>query len=68
MGAIPGIDILTMGIQGAAVYVGGELAMRSIVPRKNSIPIIRFFKFILGFGIAVKSALFLTFHARSLTF
>ncbi|RCH99239.1 hypothetical protein CU098_010439 [Rhizopus stolonifer] len=63
MGAIPGIDILTMGIQGAAVYVGGELAMRSIVPRKNSIPIIRFFKFILGFGIAVKSALFLTFHA-----
>ncbi|KAI9270843.1 hypothetical protein BY458DRAFT_546988 [Sporodiniella umbellata] len=63
MSAVPGIDVATMAIEGAAVYVGSELAIRSILPKKTNSLLIQSLKFILGLSIAVKSALFLTFFA-----
>ncbi|CEG67429.1 hypothetical protein RMATCC62417_03862 [Rhizopus microsporus] len=52
-----------MALQGAAVAISAELALRCLSPKRNKIPHIRASKFILGLAMALKSCLFLSFHA-----
>lgn len=63
MAPVPGVSIITMAIQGASAYAGAELAIRSLFPKKNNILFITMCKFVLGFSMAIKTAIFLAFHA-----
>ncbi|KAG0765217.1 hypothetical protein G6F60_004995 [Rhizopus arrhizus] len=63
MAPVPSVSIITMAIQGASAYAGAELAIRSLFPKKNNILFITMCKFVLGFSMAIKTAIFLAFHA-----
>lgn len=56
--------VATIALQGASVGVSGELAIRSLFRKKDKTIQIRVGKFVLGSCMAIKSILFLSFHAR----
>lgn len=58
------IVVATMALQGAAVGVSGELALRALFQTNHKAAQVRYSKFFLGFFMAIKSVLFLSFHAR----
>jgi hypothetical protein len=58
------IVVATIALQGATVGVSGELAIRSLFRKKNKSAQVRFGKFTLGLFMAIKTILFLSFHAR----
>ncbi|CAO3654371.1 unnamed protein product [Mucor hiemalis] len=57
------IVVATIALQGAAVGVSGELAVRSLFRKKDKAATVRVGKFFLGLFMAVKSIFFLSFHA-----
>jgi uncharacterized membrane protein YcjF (UPF0283 family) len=58
------IVVATIALQGAAVGVSGELAVRSLFRKKDKAATVRVGKFFLGLCMFIKSVLFLSFHAR----
>lgn len=58
------IVVATIALQGAAVGVSFELALRSVFQANDKVGEVRLGKFFLGFFMAIKSLLFLSFHAR----
>jgi hypothetical protein len=59
-----GIVIATIALQGATVGVSGELALRVLFRKKDKAFSVRIGKFFLGFCMAIKTILFLSFHSR----
>lgn len=58
------LAVATIALQGASVGVSSELAIRSLFRKKDKAALVRAGKFILGTCMALKSVLFLSFHAR----
>lgn len=58
------IVVATMALQGAAVGVSCELAVRSFFRKKDKNTKIKVAKFFLGLCMAIKSVLFLSFHSE----
>ncbi|KAL9540873.1 hypothetical protein MBANPS3_009445 [Mucor bainieri] len=57
------LAVATIALQGASVGVSGELAIRSMFRKKDKAASVRVGKFFLGICMALKSILFLSFHA-----
>ncbi|KAK4517268.1 uncharacterized protein ATC70_000600 [Mucor velutinosus] len=57
------IAVATIALQGASVGVSGELAIRSLFRKKDKAALVRAGKFFLGICMALKSILFISFHA-----
>ncbi|CAO0796053.1 unnamed protein product [Mucor circinelloides] len=57
------LAVATIALQGASVGVSGELAVRSLFRKKDKTAVVRAAKFFLGICMALKSVLFLSFHA-----
>lgn len=58
------VVVATMALQGAATGVSCELAVRSLFRKKDKNTNIKVAKFILGLCMAIKSIVFLSFHAK----
>jgi uncharacterized membrane protein HdeD (DUF308 family) len=58
------LAVSTIALQGAAVGVSAELAIRTLNNKSDKIPLqVRLGKFIMGLTMAIKSMVFLSFHA-----
>ncbi|KAI8875718.1 hypothetical protein K501DRAFT_159186, partial [Backusella circina FSU 941] len=58
------LSVATIALQGAAVGVSAELAIRTLNNKSDKMsPQVRLGKFIMGLTMAIKSTVFLSFHA-----